>query len=160
MNKEIILDNKSINFDSGEDISDFDLHILLDIDYSSLKEDIATFPFIVNQINFLLIEAKSELNKEKFQLDILKDNMEKLKAEKAIEARDILIQEGIKSPTQTAIDGQIKLDITYDNLQKAFRQKEYQIVEKQNQVDYLSSLYWNCKLKAEILTSLVHQIII
>jgi hypothetical protein len=73
MNYSIELKDREINFESGEDLSDFDLQALLKIDYTDLLEEIRCFPFVLNQINFLLIESKNHLNETKFQLDIILD---------------------------------------------------------------------------------------
>lgn len=160
MNFNIQLKDREISFDSGEDLDNFDLSALLKIDYSDIQEEISCFPFVLNQINFLLIESKNNLNDCKFQLDILKDNIDKYKAKIYMDVMKELIDSGIKSPTITMIEGQISLKSTFIDLKSAYRIKEKEIARLQNQVDYISSLYWNAKAKAEILINLSKNVFI
>lgn len=107
-----------------------------------------------------MIESKNNLNDCKFQLDILKDNIDKYKAEIYMDVMKELIDSGIKSPTITMIEGQISLKSTFIDLKSAYRIKEKEIARLQNQVDYISSLYWNAKAKAEILINLSKNVFI
>lgn len=154
MNYSIELKDREINFESGEDLSDFDLQALLKIDYTDLLEETRCFPFVLNQINFLLIESKNHLNETKFQLDIIKDNLDRYKSEVYMDVMKELIDSGVKSPTITLIEGQISLKQTFIDLKTSCKLKEKEIARLQNQVDYMSSLYWSAKLKAEILINL------
>ena len=154
MKYSIHLKDKEINFDSGEDISNYDLKSLLQIDYSDIQNEISYFPFILNQINFILIESKSILNDAKFQLDIINDNINNYKARVYNEVRDELIEQGQKNPTITAIDTQISIKPELLQLKESSKIQQQKIAELQNQCDYLSSLYWNAKCKAEILVNL------
>ena len=52
----VVLKDREISFDSGEDLKEYDLKSLLQIDYTDIKTEIAYFPFILNQINFLFIK--------------------------------------------------------------------------------------------------------
>lgn len=150
----VVLKDREISFDSGEDLKEYDLKSILQIDYTDIKTEIAYFPFILNQINFLLIESKGVLNDAKFQLDIIKDNLENYKAKLYGEVRDELIEQGQKNPTITAIDTQISIKPHFKELKESYRMQERKIADLQNQTDYISSLYWNAKAKAEILINL------
>ena len=153
MSKQINLGGREINLDFQE-INDLDLQQVLQIDYLNLKDEIQSFPFVVSQLNFLVVEANSLVNKAKFQLDILNSNLEELKAKLFIKTKKELIEGGEKNPTISLIDNQIRLDQSYKDLSESIRCQKQNIAENEKNRDYLSGLYWASQAKLQILVSL------
>lgn len=159
MSKVIELKDKEIKL-NFEEIEDLDLEEVLTIDYSNIKEDIQGFPFVVNQLNFLVVEANSELNKEKFQLDILSANLDEVKAKLFIKVKGELIGKGEKNPTMTAIDNQIKLEVSYKESLEALYCQKRKIADAEKNRDYLSGLYWAAQSKLNLLVTLAKNVVI
>ena len=70
MGKIICLNDREVELSFNE-LDNLPLQELLTINYSKRLMILLIFPFIVNQINFLLVEANDILRKEEFQLDCL-----------------------------------------------------------------------------------------
>lgn len=158
MSKVIQLKDKEVQL-NFEEVNNLDLTEVLTIDYVNIKEDIQGFPFVVNQLNFLVVEANSELNKEKFQLEILNANLDELKAKLYIKVKKDLIECGEKSPTVSLIESQIKLDESYKQLVEAVRCQKQKIVDAEKNKDYLSGLYWAAQAKLNLLVNLAKNIV-
>lgn len=153
MSKTIQLKDKEVSLNFRE-INDLDLEEILTIDYNSIKEDIQTFPFIVNQLNFLLVEARSIVNQEKFQLDILNANLKGYEAENFISVKKQLVESGEKTPTVALIENQIKTFKTHKELSEAIRCQKRKIVEAEKNEQYLNGLYWSAQSKMNMLCNL------
>lgn len=159
MSKTIQLKNKEVEL-NFEEVNNLDLTEVLTIDYINLKEDIQGFPFIVNQLNFLVVEANSEVNQEKFQLEILNANLEELKAKLFIDIKKELIEKGEKNPTISLIENQIKLNDSYKQLMESVRCQKQKIAEAEKNKDYLSGVYWSAQAKLNLLVNLAKSITI
>ncbi|QIG64924.1 hypothetical protein SJC03_250 [Bacteroides phage SJC03] len=153
MGKIICLNDREVEL-SFDELDNLPLEELLTINYSKISDDIATFPFIVNQINFLLVEANDILRKEEFQLDCLQANISEYKAKSFMTIKKKLVDEGEKNPTISLIESQICLKQEYKDLQEAFRCQKMKIAEATKNRDYLNGLYWSSKSKMEVLISL------
>ncbi|QIG63477.1 hypothetical protein DAC16_248 [Bacteroides phage DAC16] len=153
MGKIIQLGDREVELSFNE-LDNLPLEELLTINYSKISEDISTFPFIVNQINFLLVEANDILRKEEFQLEYLQANINEYKANSFMSVKKQLMEEGEKSPTISLIESQIFLKKEYIDLQEAFRCQKRKIAEATKNRDYLNGLYWSSKSKMEVLISL------
>lgn len=159
MGKIIQLGDREVELSFNE-LDNLPLEELLTINYSKISDDIATFPFIVNQINFLLVEANDILRKEEFQLEYLQANINEYKANSFMSVKKQLMEEGEKSPTISLIESQIFLKKEYMDLQEAFRCQKRKIAEATKNRDYLNGLYWSSKSKMEVLISLSKNIVI
>ncbi|QIG64521.1 hypothetical protein DAC23_247 [Bacteroides phage DAC23] len=159
MGKIIQLGDREVELSFNE-LDNLPLEELLTINYSKISEDISTFPFIVNQINFLLVEANDILRKEEFQLEYLQANINEYKANSFMSVKKQLMEEGEKSPTISLIESQIFLKKEYIDLQEAFRCQKRKIAEATKNRDYLNGLYWSSKSKMEVLISLSKNIAI
>ena len=159
MGKIIQLGDREVELSFNE-LDNLPLEELLTINYSKISEDISTFPFIVNQINFLLVEANDILRKEEFQLEYLQANINEYKANSFMSVKKQLMEEGEKSPTISLIESQIFLKKEYIDLQEAFRCQKRKIAEATKNRDYLNGLYWSSKSKMEVLISLSKNIVI
>lgn len=159
MGKIIQLGDREIELSFNE-LDNLPLEELLTINYSKISEDISIFPFIVNQINFLLVEANDILRKEEFQLEYLQANINEYKANSFMSVKKQLMEEGEKSPTISLIESQIFLKKEYIDLQEAFRCQKRKIAEATKNRDYLNGLYWSSKSKMEVLISLSKNIAI
>lgn len=159
MGKIICLNDREVEL-SFDELDNLPLEELLTINYSKISDDIATFPFIVNQINFLLVEANDILRKEEFQLEYLQANINEYKANSFMSVKKQLMEEGEKSPTISLIESQIFLKKEYIDLQEAFRCQKRKIAEATKNRDYLNGLYWSSKSKMEVLISLSKNIAI
>lgn len=159
MRKIICLNDREVEL-SFDELDNLPLEELLTINYSKISDDIATFPFIVNQINFLLVEANDILRKEEFQLEYLQANINEYKANSFMSVKKQLMEEGEKSPTISLIESQIFLKKEYIDLQEAFRCQKRKIAEATKNRDYLNGLYWSSKSKMEVLISLSKNIAI
>ena len=159
MGKIIQLGDREVELSFNE-LDNLPLEELLTINYSKISEDISTFPFIVNQINFLLVEANDILRKEEFQLEYLQANINEYKANSFMSVKKQLMEEGEKSPTISLIESQIFLKKEYIDLQEAFRCPKRKIAEATKNRDYLNGLYWSSKSKMEVLISLSKNIAI
>lgn len=144
MGKIIQLGDREVELSFNE-LDNLPLEELLTINYSKISEDISTFPFIVNQINFLLVEANDILRKEEFQLEYLQANINEYKANSFMSVKKQLMEEGEKSPTISLIESQIFLKKEYIDLQEAFRCQKRKIAEATKNRDYLNGLYWSSK---------------
>lgn len=153
MDKIIELKDRTLKLSLEED-NELELSKLLKIDPFNLKEDISLFPFVCNQVNFLLVEANDILRKEEFKMDILKDNLEEYKARIFLPTKKELQDKGEKSPTLTLIDSQIILKSDYKDMKESIRFQKEVIADAVRNRDYLNSLYWSCKSKMELLISL------
>lgn len=153
MSRIVHLKDKEIalNF---EELNELNLEEILVIDYSTLKEDLQTYPFVVNQIGLLLNEANNILRQENLQLDEMKNKLEEYKANKFIEVKKELIEGGEKSPTITLVESQIKLKRGYKELQEAIKAKISQINTATYERDNLNSLYWSSQSKMNLLVNL------
>lgn len=159
MGKIIQLGDREVELSFNE-LDNLPLEELLTINYSKISEDISTFPFIVNQINFLLVEANDILRKEEFQLEYLQANINEYKANSFMSVKKQLMEEGEKSPTISLIESQIFLKKEYIDLQEAFRCQKRKIAEATKNRDYLNGLYWSSKSKMEVLISLSKNVVI
>lgn len=159
MGKIIQLGDREVELSFNE-LDNLPLEELLTINYSKISDDISTFPFIVNQINFLLVEANDILRKEEFQLEYLQANINEYKANSFMNVKKQLMEEGEKSPTISLIESQIFLKKEYIDLQEAFRCQKRKIAEATKNRDYLNGLYWSSKSKMEVLISLSKNIAI
>lgn len=159
MGKIIQLGDREVELSFNE-LDNLPLEELLTINYSKISDDISTFPFIVNQINFLLVEANDILRKEEFQLEYLQANINEYKANSFMSVKKQLMEEGEKSPTISLIESQIFLKKEYIDLQEAFRCQKRKIAEATKNRDYLNGLYWSSKSKMEVLISLSKNIAI
>lgn len=157
MSKIIQLKDREIKLNFDE-IDDLDLESVLTIDYINLKEDIQGFPFIVNQLNFLVVEANTIINQDKFQLDILNSNLDEEKAKLFMEIKQELLNSGEKNPTISLIDNQIKLKDSYKQLSESIRCHKQKISENERNRDYLSGLYWAAQAKLNLLVNLTKNV--
>ena len=159
MSKTIQLKDREIQL-NFEEIDNLDLESVLTIDYVNLKEDIQGFPFVVSQLNFLVVEANSIINQDKFQLDILNSNFEEMKAKLFLKIKKELFDSGEKSPTISLIDNQVKLEESYKQLSESIRCNRQKMAENERNRDYLSGLYWAAQAKLNLLVNLSKNVII
>ena len=159
MGKTIHLVDREIEL-AFDELDSLPLEEILVIDYSKLEDDVSTFPFIVNQINFLLVEANDILRNEELQLDYLQANINEYKANAFMVVKGNLISNGEKSPTISLIESQIALQQEFKDLQESFRCQKKKIAEATKNRDYLNGLYWSCKSKMEVLVSLSKNLVI
>lgn len=138
----------------GEDFTDIDLQNVLQIDYSNLNEEVATFPYVLNQLNFMLIEADDILRKENFKLDILKDNLTDLKSRLSFGVIDVIKARGIKSPTLANIEDEISQDPDVKALKEQIRNQKEIVIQATTNRDKLTALYWSARSKMECLQNL------
>ena len=157
MGKIIQLKDKEIQLNFDE-IDNLDLESVLTIDYINLKDDIQGFPFVVNQLNFLVVEANSILNQDKFQLELLDSNLKEESAKLFLKIKKDLIDKGEKSPTISLIESQIKLEDSYKQISESIRCQRQKISEDEKNRDYLSGLYWAAQAKLNLLVNLVKNI--
>lgn len=158
MSKVIQLKDREIQLNFDE-IDNLDLESVLTIDYINLKDDIQGFPFVVNQLNFLVVEANSILNQDKFQLDILNSNLDEEKAKLFLKIKKELIDKGEKSPTISLIENQVKLEDSYKQIAESIFCQKKKIAEDEKNRDYLSGLYWAASSKMNLLVNLSKSII-
>lgn len=159
MGKTIQLKDREIHL-NFEEIDNLDLESVLTIDYINLKEDIQGFPFVVNQLNFLVVEANSILNKDKFQLEILNSNLDEEKAKLFLKIKKELVENGEKNPTISLIESQIKLEESYKDISESIRCQRQKIAEDEKNRDYLSGLYWAAQAKLNLLVNLTKNIVL
>lgn len=157
MSKTIQLKDREIQLNFDE-IDNLDLESVLTIDYINLKDDVQGFPFVVNQLNFLVVEANSILNQDKFQLEILNSNLDEEKAKLFIRIKKELIDNGEKNPTISLIENQIKLEDSYKKLSESIRCQRIKIAEDEKNKDYLSGLYWAAQAKLNLLVNLAKNV--
>lgn len=157
MSKIIQLKDREIQLNFDE-IDNLDLESVLTIDYINLKDDIQGFPFVVNQLNFLVVEANSILNQDKFQLELLDSNLKEESAKLFLKIKKDLIDKGEKSPTISLIESQIKLEDSYKQISESIRCKRQKIAEDEKNRDYLSGLYWAAQAKLNLLVNLAKNI--
>ena len=157
MSKTIQLKDREIQLNFNE-IDDLDLESVLTIDYINLKDDIQGFPFVVNQLNFLVVEANSILNQDKFQLDILNSNLDEEKAKLFLKIKKELINKGEKNPTISLIENQVKLEDSYKQIAESIRCHKQKMAEDEKNRDYLSGLYWASQAKLNLLVNLAKNI--
>lgn len=153
MSKTIQLKDREIQL-NFEEIDNLDLESILVVDYVNLKDDIQGFPFVVNQLNFLVVEANTILNQDKFQLELLDSNLKEESAKLFLKIKKELIDKGEKSPTISLIESQIRLEDSYKQISESIRCQKQKIAEDEKNRDYLQSLYWAANAKLNILVSL------
>lgn len=153
MSKVIQLKDREIKLNFDE-IDNLDLESVLTIDYINLKDDIQGFPFVVNQLNFLVVEANSILNQDKFQLELLDSNLKEESAKLFLKIKKDLIDKGEKSPTISLIESQIKLEDSYKQISESIFVQKQKIAEDERNRDYLSGLYWAASSKMNLLVNL------
>lgn len=153
MSKLIQLKDREIQLNFDE-IDNLDLESVLTIDYVNLKDDIQGFPFVVNQLNFLVVEANSILNQDKFQLELLDSNLKEESAKLFLKIKKELIDKGEKSPTISLIESQIKLEDSYKQISESIFCQKQKIAEDEKNRDYLSGLYWAASSKMNLLVNL------
>lgn len=158
MGKILQLNDREINL-NFEELNNLDLEEILTINYSSIKEDLQIFPFVANQLNFLLVEATGILNEEEFKLEVLQSNLDEYKAKTFIQVKkDLIDNQGEKNPTISFIENQIKIKDDYKNLLESIRCQKKIIAESKKNRDYLNGLYWSASSKMNILVSLAKNI--
>lgn len=145
--------NKEIKLNFNE-MNELDLEDVLTIDYSNIKDEVSVFPFIVNQLGFLLSESQNILRKEELQLELLEAKIEEYKSQVFLTIKSNLISNGEKSPTLSLIESQIKIQEQYRNLQKSYFCQKQKIIEAQKNKDHLNTLYWSAQSKQQTLVSL------
>ena len=150
MSKTIQLKDREIQFNFNE-VDSLDLKSILTINYADLKDDIQNFPFVVNQLNFLVVEADSILNQDEFQLELLNSNLEEEKAKLFLKIKKELIDSGEKNPTISLIENQIKLEESYKSISEAIPCQKQKIIEDKKNKGYLSGLYWAAQAKLNLL---------
>ena len=153
MSKTIQLKDREIQLNFDE-IDNLDLESVLTIDYINLKDDIQGFPFVVNQLNFLVVEANSILNQDKFQLELLDSNLKEESAKLFLKIKKDLIDKGEKSPTISLIESQIRLEDSYKQISESIFCQKKKIAEDEKNRDYLSGLYWAASSKMNLLVNL------
>jgi hypothetical protein len=153
MSKTIQLKDREIQLNFDE-IDNLDLESVLTIDYINLKDDIQGFPFVVNQLNFLVVEANSILNQDRFQLELLDSNLKEESAKLFLKIKKDLINKGEKSPTISLIESQIKLEDSYKQISESIFCQKQKIAEDEKNRDYLSGLYWAASSKMNLLVNL------
>ena len=153
MSKTIQLKDREIQLNFDE-IDNLDLESVLTIDYINLKDDIQGFPFVVNQLNFLVVEANSILNQDKFQLELLDSNLKEESAKLFLKIKKDLIDKGEKSPTISLIESQIRLEDSYKQISESIFCQKQKIAEDEKNRDYLSGLYWAACSKMNLLVNL------
>lgn len=157
MEKIINLNGKDIKL-NFEELDTLALEEILTIDYTKVEEEAAIFPFVVNQINFLLIEASDIVRKEEFQLECVQSNLDEYKANSFLKVKKDLQEKGEKNPTISLIESQITLQEGYKQLKEAIRCQKIKIAEATKNKELLNGLYWSVQNKIKILVNLSNNI--
>lgn len=157
MEKIINLNGKDIKL-NFEELDTLALEEILTIDYTKVEEEASIFPFVVNQINFLLIEASDIVRKEEFQLECVQSNLDEYKANSFLKVKKDLQEKGEKNPTISLIESQIALQEGYKQLKEAIRCQKIKIAEATKNRDLLNGLYWSAQNKIKILVNLSNNI--
>ena len=157
MEKVINLNGKDVKL-NFEELDTLALEEILTIDYTKVEEEAAIFPFVVNQINFLLIEASDIVRKEEFQLECVQSNLDEYKANSFLKVKKDLQEKGEKNPTISLIESQIALQEGYKQLKEAIRCQKIKIAEATKNKELLNGLYWSAQNKIKILVNLSNNI--
>ena len=142
-------DSIVIKLDSGKELfikvdlfngdKEIDIDSLLQIDYSNLAADIATFPVIMNRFGLLLADMDNKVRETELSLRIWQSKIKQ-------EIRNNMVKKKLK-PTNDMTDEVMRSDPKYLVLYKRLNR-----VTKQR--DYISNLYWASKAKVDNLNKL------
>lgn len=157
--KEIQLRDKTI-FLKGSELSEIDLQEILKVHYDNIEQEIADFPYILNQLNLLVIEAGDILRDEEFQLEVCKSNLEEYKGRISFEVIKELKEEGIKSPTVSDISNRIISLPDYIKISESIQIQRQKNIKLLRDKEMITSLYWSAKCKMDILINLSKNVIL
>ena len=159
MEKVLHLNDREIVL-SGDNFDNIDLQKILVIDYDNLAEEVANFPYVLNQVNSLFVEAEDILRRENFALEVLKDNLSDLKSRLSFSVIEIIKAKGIKTPTIQNIEDEISQNEEIKTLKSQIQAKKKDIIDVTLNRDNLQGLFWSCKAKMDTIINLSNKLIL
>lgn len=153
MEKVLHLNDREIVL-SGDNFDNIDLQKILVIDYDNLAEEVANFPYVLNQVNSLFVEAEDILRRENFALEVLKDNLSDLKSRLSFSVIEIIKAKGIKTPTIQNIEDEMSQNEEIKTLKSQIQAKKKDIIDVTLNRDNLQGLFWSCKAKMDTIINL------
>lgn len=157
MEKVLHLNDREIVL-SGDNFDNIDLQKILVIDYDNLAEEVANFPYVLNQVNSLFVEAEDILRRENFALEVLKDNLSDLKSRLSFSVIEIIKAKGIKTPTIQNIEDEMSQNEEIKTLKSQIQAKKKDIIDVTLNRDNLQGLFWSCKAKMDTIINLSNKL--
>lgn len=142
----------------GDNFENIDLQKILVIDYDNLAEEVANFPYVLNQVNSLFVEAEDILRRENFALEVLKDNLSDLKSRLSFSVIEIIKVKGIKTPTIQNIEDEMSQNEEIKTLKSQIQAKKKDIIDVTLNRDNLQGLFWSCKAKMDTIINLSNKL--
>lgn len=142
----------------GDNFENIDLQKILVIDYDNLAEEVANFPYVLNQVNSLFVEAEDILRRENFALEVLKDNLSDLKSRLSFSVIEIIKAKGIKIPTIQNIEDEMSQNEEIKTLKSQIQAKKKDIIDVTLNRDNLQGLFWSCKAKMDTIINLSNKL--
>lgn len=142
----------------GDNFENIDLQKILVIDYDNLAEEVANFPYVLNQVNSLFVEAEDILRRENFALEVLKDNLSDLKSRLSFSVIEIIKAKGIKTPTIQNIEDEMSQNEEIKTLKSQIQAKKKDIIDVTLNRDNLQGLFWSCKAKMDTIINLSNKL--
>lgn len=142
----------------GDNFENIDLQKILVIDYDNLAEEVANFPYVLNQVNSLFVEAEDILRRENFALEVLKDNFSDLKSRLSFSVIEIIKAKGIKTPTIQNIEDEMSQNEEIKTLKSQIQAKKKDIIDVTLNRDNLQGLFWSCKAKMDTIINLSNKL--
>jgi hypothetical protein len=136
-------------------ISDFDADVstdnLLRTDVANILGEILTFPLVINRLGLMLADIDDMLRRQNLVVETKMDDLKAAQAEGFQKAMKYFQDQGIKSPTVVQCEGEARNYASVKEAQDLVRKAKFDSIDLQKDRDYVNSLYWSAKLKADYL---------
>lgn len=134
-------DDKSIDIKVSiwEDQEEIDVDVMLRIDYSNILAEISSFPVILNRLGLLLAEAENRVKEKELELRVFKAKLRE-------QIRNDYADRKIKTNLNMIDDAK--------HSDKTYLAKNKVLNKTCKERDYINSIYWSAKAKADLLQKL------
>lgn len=128
--------------------TDIDVDDLTSIHYHNIVGEILTISVLMNRVGLLLAEVEEVLQGSKLDLEIFSaQKAEEVRRKLTFETKDFKGNPKISKPTGDEVERAIVRDPTYSL-------KKKRLFRTQKERDYINSLYWAIKQKADLVSKL------
>ena len=150
--------NKVINLKMLEYENDINVDDVLKIDYSNILGEVLTFSVLLNRFGSILAEIEDYLRKSTYDLELQNNKIKQEEAKAKTRAYQMLINEGVKTPTIPQTADRAMSDKDLIALQEEYNQMKFKHIDLQHTRDQINNLYWAAKSKDEKLNKITEKI--
>ena len=151
MSEEIIkinLQNHIVSLKVQTFDGEIDIEDILKIDFTGIRNEIVTFPVIMNRLGLLRADQEEVTSRSKLDFEIYEAQLTEEKRKSLTSSdTDEKGKTKVSKPTKDEVDNAVLLDVRY-------RKKKEQYFANVKWMSYLDSVYWSAKDKSTKLDKL------